>query len=443
MGTGKSTVGKKLAELLNKEYIEMDALIEQKVGKSIPNIFAEDGETRFRELELEMSKELSKRSNSVISTGGGVVLNKLNLDYLGVSSEIVVLMATPKEIIKRIMKDGPEKRPVIAKPDPLAEIKKLFDYRLPLYKNASKYLVNTTGKTIDSIVREIIDLLEGKRNVEPFLLQEPMPEKCIICNSEVEECTDATTDVCVICKKEASTGQRCKEHHFICSNCLIQPSISLITDACLSNNSTDAIEIMNSLLNYTSQNKSTADHNAVVVGSILMAAYNILKSQGGKNEYGALTPERIVVTMKKAACLPPNSGSFYGISGPAAAIGIAAASFLDSTPKRTIERNLALLGTVHAQLKNIDGDHDVGDFSHVGDISNRIRDNSQYQVSLKWPSQSVPACIKREVYNSILAGVEYFNLMFELNILLSKIGCPYSASISQCIKEKCVYFKKI
>ena len=144
----------------------MDLLIEQKVGKPIPEIFSQDGETRFREYELDISKELSKRSNCIISTGGGVVLNKLNLDYLSQSSEIVVLIATPKEIIKRIMKDGPEKRPVIAKPNPLSEIKKVLDYRLPLYKNASEIIINTT-ETVDSIVR-YNRCFEGKRNITRF-----------------------------------------------------------------------------------------------------------------------------------------------------------------------------------------------------------------------------------------------------------------------------------
>ncbi len=441
MGTGKSTVGKKLAELLNKEYIEMDALIEQKVGKSIPKIFAEDGETRFRELELEMAKELSKRTNSVISTGGGVVLNKLNLDYLATSSEIVVLMATPKEIIKRIMKDGPEKRPVIAKPDPLAEIKKVLEYRTPLYKNASKYIVNTTGKTIESIVREIIDILEGKRSVEPFLIHEPLPERCAVCNAEVEECTDASTDVCIICKKESGAGQRCKEHHFICANCISQPSLSRIIDACLLANSTNAVEIMNILLHYVSPNRSTCDHNAIVAGSLLMSAYNILKTQGGKNKYGALTPERVIVAMKKAALLPPNSGAFYGFSGPAAAVGIAVASFIDSTPKRTIERNEALLAGIHAQLNNIESDSRVGQSDLVVHIHNEIRHSAEYNAQIKWPAESVPACIKRELYTSIMAGITFFEKMYELKIGSSEIKCSFSDSISQCVKERCVYFR--
>jgi shikimate kinase len=440
MGTGKSTVGKKLAELLNKEYVEMDLLIEQKVGKSIPKIFAEDGEMRFRELELEMAKELSKRTNSVISTGGGVVLNKLNLDYLSTTSEIVVLMATPKEIIKRIMKDGPEKRPVIAKPDPLAEIKKVLEYRTPLYKNASKYIVNTTGKSVESIVREIIDILEGKRGIEPFLLQESLPERCTLCNSEVEEITDAFTDICVICKKESGTGQRCKEHHFICANCISQPSLSLIIDACLASNSINAVKIMSLLMQYVSPNRVTTGHNAVVAGSLLMAVYNILKSQGGKNKYGSLTPERIVVAMKKAALLPPNSGAFYGFSGPAAAVGIAVASFIDSTPKRTIERNEALLAGIHAQLNNLEAADQVGNSELVVQIHNKIRTSSEYMAQIKWPVDSVPACIKREVYTSLIAGISFFEQMYEVKIGSSEIKCGYSDAVPQCVKEKCVYF---
>lgn len=440
MGTGKSTVGKKLAELLNKEFVEMDLLIEQKVGKPIPEIFSQDGETRFREYELDISKELSKRSNCIISTGGGVVLNKLNLDYLSQSSEIVVLIATPKEIIKRIMKDGPEKRPVIAKPNPLSEIKKVLDYRLPLYKNASEIIINTTGKTVDSIVREIIDILEGKRNIDPFFIKEAVSDKCIICKCDVEECQDGTSDVCVICKKESATGQRCEDNHFVCTNCLSSPSIDLMIETCLGLSTTNPIEIMNVLLPFASQNRATTDHNTVVAGSLLMSVYNQLKNQKVKNPFGSLSPERIVVAMKKAAFLPTHSGAFYGISGPSAAVGLSVATFLETVPKQTIARNEPLLGSVHAILGNIEGENENGKLGSPAIIENQIRTVNEYKVKMSWPSESAPGCIKREVFNALISGAEYFKQMYDIELPLSAIKCTYSDSVPQCAKERCVYF---
>ena len=82
MGTGKTAVGQALAERLGKEFIETDTLIEVKAGRSIPEIFRRHGETAFRELEIEAIKEIAGRDNAVIACGGGVVLNKINIDRL-------------------------------------------------------------------------------------------------------------------------------------------------------------------------------------------------------------------------------------------------------------------------------------------------------------------------------------------------------------------------
>ncbi len=82
MGTGKTAVGKKLAGRLCREFIELDAVIERLAGKSIPDIFAEDGETRFRELEIEATRQVAGRRDAVIACGGGVVLNWINISRL-------------------------------------------------------------------------------------------------------------------------------------------------------------------------------------------------------------------------------------------------------------------------------------------------------------------------------------------------------------------------
>ncbi|MBD3228548.1 MAG: AAA family ATPase, partial [Candidatus Lokiarchaeota archaeon] len=105
MGTGKSSVGKLVAKRLDKKFIEMDDVIVELAGKSIPSIFKENGEITFREYEIKTCKNLSKKKNTVISCGGGIILNKINLDYLHRSSVIICLEATPDEIYKRTMKD--------------------------------------------------------------------------------------------------------------------------------------------------------------------------------------------------------------------------------------------------------------------------------------------------------------------------------------------------
>ena len=158
MGTGKTVIGAKLAEVLNKEFFEMDELIVKKAGKSIPEIFGEDGEIRFREYEMEVCKEASQRKNIVIACGGGVVLNKINLDYLKQSSIVVCLKSSPEVIFQRISKDGKETRPLLNKPDPMKEIHDLLEFRAPFYNAATDHQIDTSNLTVDEVVEKIREI---------------------------------------------------------------------------------------------------------------------------------------------------------------------------------------------------------------------------------------------------------------------------------------------
>jgi len=158
MATGKTAVGKTLANHLGNPYrfIETDQIIIEDAGKSIPEIFAEDGEIVFREYEISACKKASNYNNVIISCGGGIVLNKINIDYLKQNSHIVLLEATIEEIYKRIMNNGKETRPVVDKEDPKAEIERVLTFRKPFYQAASEVIIETTGKKIKDIVKEII-----------------------------------------------------------------------------------------------------------------------------------------------------------------------------------------------------------------------------------------------------------------------------------------------
>ena len=155
MGTGKTAVGKALAEKLGKEFVELDSLIERKARKTIPEIFKQDGEIAFRELEIEVAKEVAERKNVVIACGGGVVLNKINIDRLRKESLIVYLTASPKIILKRTSNDA-EERPLLKVANPTLTIQGLLRFRKPFYERAADIKINTSKLDIDAVVEQII-----------------------------------------------------------------------------------------------------------------------------------------------------------------------------------------------------------------------------------------------------------------------------------------------
>ncbi|MFW9999396.1 MAG: shikimate kinase [Candidatus Hodarchaeota archaeon] len=158
MATGKSTVGRALAQYLGDDYkfLEIDQLIVQKTGKSIPQIFEEEGESKFREYESSVCKEVSELNKVVISCGGGVVLNKLNIENLKKNCYIVLLKANFEEIYNRILENGKEARPIVNKEDTEREIVKILNFRKPYYETAAEIVIDTSEKRIQNIVREIV-----------------------------------------------------------------------------------------------------------------------------------------------------------------------------------------------------------------------------------------------------------------------------------------------
>jgi shikimate kinase len=155
MGTGKTAVGELLAQRTGKKFIETDSIIEKKAGKSIPDIFRENGEIGFRELEIEAIREAANKKNAVIACGGGAVLNKINIDRLKERCIIVCLTASPQVIIKRTSGDKDE-RPLLAVPDKVRQIRELLEFRKPYYQRSADITVDTSGLSIDSVVERIM-----------------------------------------------------------------------------------------------------------------------------------------------------------------------------------------------------------------------------------------------------------------------------------------------
>ena len=159
MGTGKTAVGKVLAEKLEKKFVGLDALIEQRAGKSVTEIFHQDGEVAFRELEIEVTKEIAGEENIVIDCGGGIVLNKINIDRLKRNAVIVQLTASPDVVLKRILTDG-EVRPILNVPEKAVKIRELLEFRRPYYEGAADIRINTSNLDVDSIAERIIKKLK-------------------------------------------------------------------------------------------------------------------------------------------------------------------------------------------------------------------------------------------------------------------------------------------
>lgn len=159
MGTGKTAAGRKLARKLGREFIELDALIEKKAGRSIPDIFRQDGEIAFRELEIEMTKEVAGGENAVIACGGGIVLNKINVDRLREKSIVICLTASPEVILRRTSKDTDE-RPLLAVSDRARQIEELLEFRQPFYERSADIIIDTSGLTVEAVIKQIIEKLK-------------------------------------------------------------------------------------------------------------------------------------------------------------------------------------------------------------------------------------------------------------------------------------------
>ncbi|MFC2071894.1 shikimate kinase [Chloroflexota bacterium] len=161
MGAGKTAVGQLLAEKLGMEFIELDSLIEQKAGKSIPEIFQQDGEIAFRELEIGITKEVAGRKNAVIACGGGLVLNKINIDRLRKEGIIVYLTASPRVILRRVSSEEGQ-RPLLEVDNPTLTIRELLRFRKPFYERAADITIDTSKLDIGAVAEQIIEKLKRK-----------------------------------------------------------------------------------------------------------------------------------------------------------------------------------------------------------------------------------------------------------------------------------------
>jgi len=154
MGTGKSSVGRLVADLMHFTFLDTDDVIEARAGKTIGEIFEQHGETVFRDWERRIVEELTRRKKTVIATGGGLPANEANLTSLKTHSLVVCLWAGPEKIFERVR--GQTHRPMLLNdPDPLARIHDLLSQREPFYRQAD-VLVNTELRSVREVAHQVV-----------------------------------------------------------------------------------------------------------------------------------------------------------------------------------------------------------------------------------------------------------------------------------------------
>ena len=158
MGTGKSSVGTRLAQRLKMQFVDMDREIEKITGLSVSDIFKRHGEIRFRSEEKLMVSRLAGEKGLVIATGGGVVLDQENMKGLGQNGIIICLEASAADIFQRVSRRKGI-RPLLKKDSQVEDIEKMLQARESFYAKAD-YQIDTSNKSPDQVSNEIISLLK-------------------------------------------------------------------------------------------------------------------------------------------------------------------------------------------------------------------------------------------------------------------------------------------
>ena len=156
-GAGKTTVGEGVAKVLGRAFLDLDREIERRQGTTIAQIFAERGEYQFRQYEQKLTEELRGVGGMILSPGGGWVASPENVALLRPPGRIIYLRVRPETALKRM---GPERstRPMLFRPDPLVELRRLLDARRKAYESADQ-TIDTEFQSVHEVINKVCELV--------------------------------------------------------------------------------------------------------------------------------------------------------------------------------------------------------------------------------------------------------------------------------------------
>lgn len=161
MGSGKSSVGRVLADSLGRPFVDTDEEIEALAGMPIPQLFATQGEAAFRALETHViTRAVTRAENQVIATGGGAVVGPVNRLALREGGTVFWLDASPQELFNRAQAQGLEGRPLLTGADPLGRLGALLEARRGYYGETAHHRIETTGKTPHEVAGAVLEILK-------------------------------------------------------------------------------------------------------------------------------------------------------------------------------------------------------------------------------------------------------------------------------------------
>jgi shikimate kinase len=160
-GAGKSTIGRGVAERLNRTFLDFDNEIERRQGKTIADIFGEKGEGHFRELERALTEELRLMGNMVLAPGGGWVSNPEVVRLIRPPARLIYLRIRPETALKRLGNDR-STRPLLMRPDPLGELRRLLNARKAAYESAD-HVIEAELLGLEEVIKRVSSLALGAR----------------------------------------------------------------------------------------------------------------------------------------------------------------------------------------------------------------------------------------------------------------------------------------